>query len=44
MEVAQVAADVELEDDVELPHPHEFGAGNPFLLFLCLAIFLQVIN
>lgn len=24
-----------------LPPPHEFGGGNPFLMFLCLALLLQ---
>lgn len=24
-----------------LPGPHEFGSGNPFLLFLCVTLFLQ---
>ena len=24
-----------------LPPPHEFGAGNPFLIFLCLTLLLQ---
>ena len=24
-----------------LPPPHEFGAGNPFLVFLCLTLLLQ---
>lgn len=24
-----------------LPPPHEFGAGNPFLMFLCITLLLQ---
>ncbi|KAL1124373.1 hypothetical protein AAG570_001002 [Ranatra chinensis] len=24
-----------------LPHPHEFGGGNPFLMFLCITVLCQ---
>lgn len=27
--------------NTSLPPPHEFGGGNPFLMFLCLALLLQ---
>ncbi|KAK3102990.1 hypothetical protein FSP39_015567 [Pinctada imbricata] len=27
--------------DVKLPSPSEFGAGNPFIMFLCLTLLLQ---
>ena len=33
---------VQVEQQLEsLPGPHEFGNGNPFLMFLCLALFSQ---
>jgi len=27
--------------EISLPPPHEFGGGNPFLMFLCITLLLQ---
>jgi len=27
--------------EISLPSPHEFGGGNPFLMFLCITLLLQ---
>ncbi|CAG9769065.1 unnamed protein product [Ceutorhynchus assimilis] len=31
----------EIKTSTFLPPPHEFGGGNPFLMFLCLTVLLQ---
>ncbi|KAL1512988.1 hypothetical protein ABEB36_002480 [Hypothenemus hampei] len=31
----------EVKSSTFLPPPHEFGGGNPFLMFLCLTVLLQ---
>lgn len=40
-EMQTVPTDNLQKSNTKLPPPHEFGGGNPFLMFLCLTLLLQ---
>lgn len=40
-EASEAETNVHTKGRKSLPAPHEFGGGNPFLMFLCLTLLLQ---